>query len=253
MTVKDISGRRGLRAAALPALVGVALTLSACTSLKTKRFADDPTFPETASKIALTVHKPANVHSTRTYSFTSEQPEAGPAAERVMGITWDASAQLAWGYDSQEHTLAVVDHSNDRTYEVSGRTAVMRRETEVSEGVSEETAVVVSPVTFWIREEGRQIGNVTASWPLVGSTINFEIAVNGSALSIEYGGSLTGERYFACEREGKLAAFLELTYSGTRGSGEVLVKPELVEGMEPDMLALLVVADVMVQLLDLLT
>jgi hypothetical protein len=132
--------------AALPVLVGIALTMGACTSLKTKRFADDPTFPETASKIELTVHKPANVHATRKYSFTSTQQETGSAAERMMDITWDASAQLAFGYDSQRHTLVLVDHSNGRTYEISGETAVMRSALEVSEGVSEETdGFVVCP------------------------------------------------------------------------------------------------------------
>jgi hypothetical protein len=239
--------------AALPVLVGIALTMGACTSLKTKRFADDPTFPETASKIELTVHKPANVHATRKYSFTSTQQETGSAAERMMDITWDASAQLAFGYDSQRHTLVLVDHSNGRTYEISGETAVMRSALEVSEGVSEETAALVSPVTFWIHEDGRQTGHVTASWSALGSEIRFAIVVNGTPLRVEYGGSFTGERYFAFEREGRLVAFAELSYSGTRGSGEVLVKPDLVDGTEPDMLTLLVVADVVVQLLDLIT
>ena len=50
---------RVLRASCLtgvvPALVALSLASAACASLKTKRFADDPTFPETAHRIALTV------------------------------------------------------------------------------------------------------------------------------------------------------------------------------------------------------
>ncbi len=245
---------RHTRADALPVLIGIALTLGACTGLKTKRFADDPTFPETASSIQLTVHAPANVHATRRYSFTSERPETGAPAERLIDITWDVpSRRLAALYESEEHTLVLVDHSSNRAYEVSGVTTVIREEEIISEGVSEETAQVVTPVTFWIHENEQQAGHVTVTWPDLGPEIHFEIVLNGTQLRIEYGASLSGARYFACERKNRLAAFTELSYRGTTGGGEVLVRLELVEGLEPVILASLVMADVLIQVLDQLT
>lgn len=243
----------------LPVLVALALASAACASLKTKRFADDPTFPETARRIALTVHRPARVGATRTYSFASVKHGTEPASTRARQITRSASSwrlvahRPADGVSlvSQQHTLVVVDPASGRTYEIAGEVAVQRKEREVSSGVSERSSVIVTPVMFRIREEGRQAGRLSVTTtPPRELEIHMDVLLGRNRLRIVYGGDLTGKRYFAFEREGELAAFAELANRGTSGSGEVLVKPDLAEELEQDVLTLLAVAEVLVELLD---
>ena len=254
---------RVLRAAhlagVLPVLVAVTLASAACASLKTKRFADDPAFPENARRIALTVHRPFNVAATRTYSFASEKPGTEAASARVRQITRNASGWRVGSYQrpndtdlaSQEHTLVVVDPSGGRTYEIFGQTTVWRGERKVSGGVSEGLSCIVTPVMFRIREGGRQAGRLSVTWSSPRELeIHMDVILDRILLRIVYGGDLSGKRYFAFEKGGELAAFAELFNWGTSGSGEVLVKSDLDEGLEQDVLSLLAVAEVLVEVLD---
>jgi len=234
------------------------LIFASCSSLKESALKGNPDFAANAEKYLITSPIPSTTSKRQIYELEDSQTGTVYAVEvkvQEPGTRDERESPAVPGdviltKEFEGHRLFINNAMDKKSYEIIGKTSLVRATEKLSAKVTEETTMINYPIEFWIFEDGKDVGKLVVLRPSL-TAQRMEIALHERRMELEFQDQFN-KHYYSFKSGGELIAFIEMKPKGfvaTSMKGEASLKPGLSPDQKSDLFACFVVAGIVMKII----